>query len=520
MKQTLTIIMLTFCVCIAILFMSNVAFSATYYVDYVNGADTNNGTSTSTPWQHCPGDSNATSKANSTTLNPGDTVNFNGGIVYSGTVQVKWSGTSGNVITYQSYGTGQGILDGGGTLNSLFDFTGTQSYVKITNLTIRNGKQAANCGRLIYSPGVTTYIEVSNCLIYNAGSPAVATLSGQGIWDFGNYWLIHGNTLYACPDTAIGIYGSYNQVYNNNISDDGPSPSGTIGTTWGIAVTDSSSSSITGNQIYNNTIHDMYYYDELGPHVDYIISFTGLSGNITNTYVYNNKFYNSTNFSDYAGTAFIFFQTSGASTGTIQGVYIYNNVMFNPHAYNAMQIDGAQEPISNVYIYNNSYDSSSGRANAFLSLSDTINGFVMENNAAKADLETIFRLGLTMKGTVTINNNDWDITGSSGGPMGYEGSGGSTMTYTWAQWQALGYDTNSLGPTSDPLFTNETIGSFNLTLQSSSPCRGAGLNLTSLDITSLDSDLLGDSRPSSGAWDIGAYQSLNPPQLQINSIQS
>ena len=35
------------------------ALAATYYVDYQNGSDTNNGTSTATPWKHCRGDSNA-----------------------------------------------------------------------------------------------------------------------------------------------------------------------------------------------------------------------------------------------------------------------------------------------------------------------------------------------------------------------------------------------------------------------------------------------------------------------------
>ena len=39
------------------------AIAATFYVDYENGSDSNDGMSISTPWGHCPGDSNATANA-------------------------------------------------------------------------------------------------------------------------------------------------------------------------------------------------------------------------------------------------------------------------------------------------------------------------------------------------------------------------------------------------------------------------------------------------------------------------
>ena len=43
-------------------------------------------------------------------------------------------------------------------------------------------------------------------------------------------------------------------------------------------------------------------------------------------------------------------------------------------------------------------------------------------------------------------------------------------------------------------------------LQAGSPAIGAGVNLTSLGITGLDTDAAGVARPATGAWDIGAYQ--------------
>jgi hypothetical protein len=49
------------------------------------------------------------------------------------------------------------------------------------------------------------------------------------------------------------------------------------------------------------------------------------------------------------------------------------------------------------------------------------------------------------------------------------------------------------------------------TLQAGSPAIGAGANLTSLGQIFLDSDKNGNSRPSSGAWDVGAFSSGSGP---------
>ena len=39
----------------SLLFLAQVCYSATYYVDFVNGNDSNSGTSKSSPWKRCPG---------------------------------------------------------------------------------------------------------------------------------------------------------------------------------------------------------------------------------------------------------------------------------------------------------------------------------------------------------------------------------------------------------------------------------------------------------------------------------
>ena len=67
---------------LAIWLLCQSAGATSYFVDFVSGNDTANGTSMSTPWQHYPKDANATSVAHAATLIPGDQITFKGGITY------------------------------------------------------------------------------------------------------------------------------------------------------------------------------------------------------------------------------------------------------------------------------------------------------------------------------------------------------------------------------------------------------------------------------------------------------
>src|ERR1700733_11569483 len=75
--------------------------STTYYVS-PSGSDSNSG-SASAPWQ-------TIARVNRASLQPGDTVLFQGGQTFSGTLTPPTSGTSSSPITFGSYGSGQAVI--------------------------------------------------------------------------------------------------------------------------------------------------------------------------------------------------------------------------------------------------------------------------------------------------------------------------------------------------------------------------------------------------------------------------
>ena len=85
--------------------------ATTYYVESVNGLDTNAGTSAGAPWQHAPGMAACTATCASTTLSGDDSVLLSiGDIWYNVALTMPASGSSGHPITYGTYGGGTVLI--------------------------------------------------------------------------------------------------------------------------------------------------------------------------------------------------------------------------------------------------------------------------------------------------------------------------------------------------------------------------------------------------------------------------
>ncbi|HVM77365.1 MAG TPA: Ig-like domain-containing protein, partial [Candidatus Paceibacterota bacterium] len=127
------------------------------------------------------------------------------------------------------------------------------------------------------------------------------------------------------------------------------------------------------------------------------------------------------------------------------------------------------------------------------------------------------------------------ITGYEGGCDPYNGTwaltaipNATTIQYTDST-TGLGGGCYGSGRNTSALFKSivgnpSLTASYYISSAGTSAASGAGANLTSLGIASLDADAAGVSRPSSGAWDIGAYQfasggggDTTPPSVAISS---
>ncbi|MDQ6423637.1 discoidin domain-containing protein [Paenibacillus sp. LHD-117] len=98
------------------------AANTTYYVDSVAGNDSNNGTSTSTPWK-------TLSKVNATAFGAGDKILFKYNSTWTGQLKVTSSGASGNPITIGSYGgtSSKPIIAGSATGTELLSDPGFEN---------------------------------------------------------------------------------------------------------------------------------------------------------------------------------------------------------------------------------------------------------------------------------------------------------------------------------------------------------------------------------------------------------
>jgi hypothetical protein len=79
-------------------------------------------------------------------------------------------------------------------------------------------------------------------------------------------------------------------------------------------------------------------------------------------------------------------------------------------------------------------------------------------------------------------------------------NGGTSVTSTLAQWQALGYDAHSFVSTAAALFVDAASKMYQL--KTGSPAIDAGVNLAP-DVVA---DIVGVARPQRTAYDIGCYE--------------
>ncbi len=430
------------------------------------------------------------------------------------------NGSSGKVVSIL-FDTGANITVSACGANSCIDLAGLSYYLVDGGTTCGyvNGVDVGPCNGFIQatgngtgkgaspSTGIYMYNGASNMEVRNLGiyNMYIHTgIPGDDTVPINQYYCIHlegsNNSIHNLieHDCGAGLVGEvtsaniqfYNsQVYNIN---------------WGLFGSGSfNPETITNWTVHDNDIHDWANWDvsSTGNHHDGIF-FAGNDGTATDVDgvdIYNNYIHGHT--SDCPNncmTAFIYAMD-------VKNVRSYNNVLVansGDYMYNGFLF---YEVITNsmpgMVIANNTViGGNTGSGNGSCIYVQSVTNAVVENNVvSNCPVLMWYTSGSTFS---SLNYNVYQNPSLSASWQ-IDGAAGSGNLYnSLAAWRSIsGGEANS----------QATTGSLGLTATTekqttASIVIGAGTNLTGLGLSALDTDKLGTARPSSGAWDAGAYE--------------
>ncbi|HXU13637.1 MAG TPA: IPT/TIG domain-containing protein [Terriglobales bacterium] len=316
---------------------------------------------------------------------------------------------------------------------------------------------------------------------YGASYITVAKLTGQNGAEFYSVW------------------GDYNRIVGNSLLNYRDQDWSGV-----IFVGNSHHTSIYGN-LFNNCGYDSY------KHNIYIKTQPIAAGNsydqsVLYTEVGYNEFANAYASDTHGGVIFLS-RDSGQSSQYIHDyTYIYGNLFHggnDDYLYSGDSVTLG----GHIYLYNNIFLPQTSNEGGLTVYYGTTQEYFFNNLFYQTNSNNLVNVNYTA--TPTFNNNIWWPTSGTGLDMGGVTSGRATLDhelwYTGAPSNSPPvYITNTT--VGNPLFVSPSGNDFHI--QSTSPARGAGINLYST-LSALPGgkyDYEGKTYPSSGAWDIGPLQ--------------
>jgi hypothetical protein len=420
-------------------------------------------------------------------------------------IVIDGNGLQGTIENTLEGTIGAACIGGPCTLSDNNDTYGVNCITGGTSVTIKNlniinmyvmNSLADNNGQSSYGIqcGYGNNLTYSGNLIHDV---KWAISSGQSYGTYAGYQ-INGNTIYNCDH---GIFfnitgGTQNgpvNIFGNDIQ---------TGTTW----------DNTADSNHHDNIH---------------ISGNGVVGGLPSipnpVYIYNNYVHGDPGAQ---GNSYLYSFPGSPSPYAL--LVEFNNVFYDPSSTNftAGGMFWCETPL--CYAYNNTYvsaanNSGAGQPNPFQA--HTANS-IWVNNIASG---TALGMGFVNAGPNTADYNDyWQCCGPSPkiDSLGYNNG---SYYGSLASWQALGYDIH--GSVGNPLLNASSSPPFQLTSNASTAWQ-SGKNLTSIctgqpnpGLGALCSDYSGTPRPTTGAWDMGAFETsatgfmiLSPTSNNYGSI--
>lgn len=496
-----------------------------YYISSA-GLDSNNGTATGTSWQ-------TLTKVNATTFAAGDTISFNGGDTFSGTLTIAQAGATNNPILVNSYGTGQAIISGGTA--PAIQVT-NKSWIKVDNIkaisTAPNssgtgGNQSGTITLSATTTASTRYpgITVQNCTIQGGLYGIWVTFPTTATDGFDNINL-NGNVISASGNFGILVWHNQagtRRTNNTNATISRNVVSGITGSTLyqgsGIVVGGCTVGLLEDNSITNcgfNTgsgsagsggifpiwsdsivIHRSMVSFIKAPNVDvdgcgFDIDLACINCMIDNCVAHDND-----------GSGYLIFAGSG-SNNTIRNCQSINNCR-KIFTTQDIRIDGG----TSNYIYNNTIIQTDRSGATGIGGTTIASAFIFNNMVQLAGAPCIAGV------TGTVINGNW-YRSAGGFVASWNGTPYTSFTaFQVASSQEVnGTIKNSTNPllalpTKVPTIGNTpdllNINNFRPTINS--PLFGAGLNLHTLyGITLPITDAAGKTLPSKSS--IGAFSTL------------
>jgi hypothetical protein len=417
------------------------AAGAEYYVDSAAGADSNPGT-LERPWR-------TVDKVNATTFGPGDRVLFRRGGTWGELSISSQVGTAASPITYGAYGSGANPSIQGVRMRH-------SRHVVLEDLTIERSE-----GPGVSILGDSEYVTFARCLIRNNATYGFMIWTpGQGDFSILDS-AVRDNG--AVQERSSGIFAKANnmviarsEIYNNASGDPA----------WGYSHGIYIDTETTGAQIYENEIH--------GNSRGHGLASKG-SARIYRNYIHNNEI------------AGVLLSGHDVPPNTSTTYSVYSNILA-ANAFGIAEYGKSSTNPMRVYIHHNTLYQNTAGWGADLYIEDPLTELEILNNAVyPAAGENGYEFAA--QSSARIENNA--VYHSSSQVIQYGG-----RSYSWSEWQALGYDTRGLN--ANPGFVDAAQGDFHL--RSDSPCIDAGGD------AGVTIDFAGNPAPVGPGFDIGAYE--------------
>jgi len=452
----------------ALVSLSPPVASFTYYVDSVNGSDSNPGTQAA-PWK-------TIGKVNSATLAAGQSVGFKRGDTWRETLEPGQSGSAGNPITFGAYGDGSApLITGADVLNNWTLDSGHIYYASVSTETLevfRNGARATLVGSkaALVSDGQWWYDGALKVWIYSTADPTLATweasqrnfailVSGKSYINVSDLAFMGANEI------GVQLITAAHSIFSNIEAK--------LNSSSGISMeTGCSHVTFSGGSSHDNGV--------AGAGDDNAIEVGGNGAGSDNILITGMDLYNSlfenvcvATTSTGAGSTNVTISYNRIHGGSLHGVSVdYNHtnlvVSYNliyGNAQHGITSVGTTGTPSTIFVYNNTVYGN-GRAG----ISTIYNTLVQRNNIFSYNdrgLDGYWEVGRTSLATLTSDYNVVYRTAQLADLMNW-GAG----PITWPVWRSASLqDAHSFS--SDPLFNDPGAGDF--TLQGGSPAIGAGV---------------------------------------------